>query len=152
MFHRRSKTRMDTHLSFAFWTPQPNLPIERIKGSSERLNSGNMIGIYNLPSKLLFPLKLLSRYPFLPISPLARTAYTLRRFSRPIGTPMISTCHQTPWFLRKILACTLRIFLHPPSWFKPAKYLEKDITRIPGLTAWANTLLRTSRKFTCTQV
>ena len=85
--------------------------------------------------KIVIPLKLLSQYPFLPISPPARTAYTLRRFSQPIGTPTTSTRRQTPWFLKKILTCTSRVFLHLPSRFKPAKYLEKDITQIPGLTA-----------------
>ena len=115
-----------------------------------KTKSGNTIGIYDLPSKLLFPLKLPLWYPFLPIFLLAQTAYMLRRFSQLIRTPMMSTCRPTLWFSRKILACMLWISLPPLSWFKLAKCSGKDITWIPGLTAWENTPLRTSRKFMCT--
>ena len=107
----------------------------------------------NIPStvKIVISLKLLSRYLFLPISPLARTAYMLRRFSQQIGMPTMSMCRLTPWFSRQILACTLWIFLPLLSLFKLTKYLGKDITQIPGLTAWESTPLRTSRKFMHTQ-
>ena len=84
---------------------------------------------------------------FLPISLLAQTAYMLRKFSQLIRTPMMSMRHPTLWFSRKILTCMLPISLPLLSWFKLAKCSVKDITRIPGLTAWKNTPLRTSRKF-----
>ena len=91
---------------------------QRNQRFKHKLNSGNMTGMYDLPLKLLFTLKLPSQYPFLPISLLAWTAYMLRRSSQLIGTPTTSTCSLTLWFSRLILTCTLQIFLPLLSLFK----------------------------------
>ena len=103
--------------------------------------------LYDLPLKLLFPLRLPLQFPFSPISLLARTAYMLRKSSQLIRMLIMFMHLPTLWFLRKILTCMLQIFLPPLSWFRSAKYLERDTTQISGLTTWENTPLRTSRKF-----